>query len=59
MQSEIGVMVLLFVTPMFHNMGLQWAGFLLAMLSVLISLIPFVFYIYVWRLDPCKEQEGV
>ena len=44
MQSEIGVMVPLFVTPMFHNMVFQWAGFLLARLSILISPIPFVFY---------------
>ena len=26
MQSEIGVMVPLFITSMFHNMGFQWAG---------------------------------
>ena len=46
MQSEISAMVPLFITPMFHNMGFQWAGFLLAMLSILISPIPFVFYMY-------------
>lgn len=56
MRSEIGAMVPLFVTPMFHNMGFQWAGFLLAMLSVLIGPIPFVFYIYGGRIRARSQK---
>lgn len=31
---------------MFHNMGFQYAGLLLALVSVAIAPIPFVFYVY-------------
>ena len=46
MRSEIGAMVPLYVTQMFHNMGFQYAGLLLALISVAIMPIPFVFFIY-------------
>jgi hypothetical protein len=46
MRSEIGAMVPLFVTQMFHGMGFQYAGLLLALISCLIMPIPFVFYKY-------------
>lgn len=46
MRSEIGAMVPLFVNPMFHNMGFQYAGLLLALLALAIAPIPFVFYKY-------------
>ena len=63
MWSEISAMVPLFITPMFHNMGFQWASFLLAMLSILISPIPFVFYMYVGQIHmrskkASKTQRG-
>ncbi|TRM69786.1 major facilitator superfamily domain-containing protein [Schizophyllum amplum] len=46
MRSEIGAIVPLYVTQMFHNMGFQYAGLLLALVSVVIMPIPFVFFIY-------------
>lgn len=45
-RSEVGAMVPLFVTPMFHNMGFQWAGLLLACIALAIAPIPFIFYKY-------------
>ncbi|KAK7047320.1 hypothetical protein VNI00_006551 [Paramarasmius palmivorus] len=45
-RSEIGAMVPLYVTQMFHNMGFQYAGLLLALVGVGIAPIPFVFYRY-------------
>ena len=50
MRSEIGAMVPLYVTQMFHNMGFQYAGLLLALISVAIMPIPFVFFIYAERI---------
>ncbi|TRM63626.1 major facilitator superfamily domain-containing protein [Schizophyllum amplum] len=46
MRSEVGAMVPLYVNQMFHNMGFQYAGLLLALVSVAIMPIPFVFFIY-------------
>ncbi|EAU87133.1 spermine transporter [Coprinopsis cinerea okayama7 len=46
LRSEIGAMIPLFSTPMFHNMGFQYAGLLLALVAVAISPMPFVFYFY-------------
>lgn len=46
LRSEIGSSVPLFVNQMFHNMGFQWAGLLLAMIAIAIAPIPFVFYKY-------------
>jgi len=44
MRSEVGAMVPLFVTPMFHNMGFQYAGLLLALVAVAIAPISFIFF---------------
>ncbi|KAF9463757.1 MFS polyamine transporter [Collybia nuda] len=46
LRSEVGAMVPLFVTQMFHGMGFQYAGLLLALIACLILPIPFVFYKY-------------
>ncbi|KIM36325.1 hypothetical protein M413DRAFT_20550 [Hebeloma cylindrosporum] len=46
LRSEVGAMVPLFVTQMFHGMGFQWAGLLLALIATAIAPIPFVFYTY-------------
>lgn len=44
MRSIVGAMVPLYVDQMFHGMGFQWAGLLLAMICVGLMPIPFVFY---------------
>ncbi|ESK91681.1 mfs polyamine transporter [Moniliophthora roreri MCA 2997] len=44
LRSEVGAMVPLFVNQMFHGMGFQYAGLLLALVAVVIAPIPFVFY---------------
>lgn len=44
LRSECGAMVPLFVNQMFHNMGFQWAGLLLALAACAIAPIPFIFY---------------
>lgn len=46
LRSEIGAAVPLFVNQMFHNMGFQYAGLLLALVSVAIAPIPFIFFVY-------------
>ena len=46
MRSEIGAVVPLYVGPMFHNMGFQYAGMLLALVAIVIAPIPFVFFKY-------------
>ena len=46
LRSEVGAMVPLFVNQMFHNMGFQYAGLLLALIAVAIAPIPFVFFKY-------------
>ncbi|KAJ2933874.1 hypothetical protein H1R20_g3242, partial [Candolleomyces eurysporus] len=46
LRSEIGAMVPLFVNQMFHHMGFQYAGLLLALIATAIAPIPFVFYRY-------------
>lgn len=46
LRSEIGASVPLFVNQMFHNMGFQWAGLLLALVAVAIAPIPFIFFKY-------------
>ncbi|KAK7462843.1 hypothetical protein VKT23_007419 [Stygiomarasmius scandens] len=43
-RSEIGAMVPLYINQMFHNMGFQYAGLLLALIGVVIAPIPFVFF---------------
>ncbi|KAG6873057.1 hypothetical protein C0995_003537 [Termitomyces sp. Mi166 len=46
MRSVIGATIPLWVDQMYHNMGFQWAGVLLALISCVIIPIPFVFYVY-------------
>ncbi|KAG7096278.1 hypothetical protein E1B28_003726 [Marasmius oreades] len=46
LRSEIAAMVPLFVDQMFHGMGFQYAGLLLALVAVAIGPIPYVFFIY-------------
>ncbi|GLB41314.1 putative major facilitator superfamily protein [Lyophyllum shimeji] len=46
MRSLVGATVPLFVTQMFHGMGFQYAGLLLALVGCAIGPIPFVFYRY-------------
>lgn len=46
LRSEVRAMVPLFVNQMFHRMGFQWAGLLLALIACLIMPIPFVLYRY-------------
>lgn len=44
MRSLAGASVPLWVTQMFHNMGFQYAGLTLAMISCVIIPIPFLFF---------------
>lgn len=44
MRSCIGATVPLWITQMFHNMGFQYAGLLLALIGVVIAPIPFIFF---------------
>ncbi|GHJ86014.1 hypothetical protein NliqN6_2416 [Naganishia liquefaciens] len=44
MRSLAGASVPLWVTQMFHNMGFQYAGLLLALIACVIAPIPFLFY---------------
>lgn len=46
LRSEAGAMVPLFAEQMFHKMGFQYAGLLLALFSCVIGPIPFVFFFY-------------
>ncbi|KAG6907781.1 hypothetical protein DXG01_007388 [Tephrocybe rancida] len=50
MRSIVGAMVPLFVTQMFHGMGFQYAGLLLALIACVITPIPFVFFWYGGRI---------
>lgn len=43
-RSEVGASVPLWVTQMFHNMGFQYAGLLLALIGCCLAPIPFLFY---------------
>ncbi|PPQ80545.1 hypothetical protein CVT25_001579 [Psilocybe cyanescens] len=56
MRSEIGAMVPLFVTQMFHHMGFQWAGLLLALTALAIAPIPFIFYRYGERIRSSSKR---
>ncbi|KAF2721532.1 MFS general substrate transporter [Polychaeton citri CBS 116435] len=44
MRNMFGAVSPLFGSQMFHNMGSQWAGLLLAMIAVLLTFIPFIFF---------------
>ncbi|KAH9478677.1 Major facilitator superfamily multidrug transporter NAG4 [Psilocybe cubensis] len=56
MRSEIGAMVPLFVNQMFHHMGFQWAGLLLALIACAIAPIPFIFYKYGERIRSTSKR---
>ncbi|KAF8898032.1 MFS polyamine transporter [Gymnopilus junonius] len=55
-RSEIGAMVPLFVEQMFHHMHFQYAGLLLALIAVVISPIPFVFFKHGERIRVRSER---
>ncbi|KAG6816723.1 hypothetical protein H0H87_003583 [Tephrocybe sp. NHM501043] len=55
MRSLCGAMVPLFVTQMFHGLGFQYAGLLLALISCVILPIPFVFFWYGGRIR-CRSR---
>ncbi|KAJ6551859.1 hypothetical protein B0H19DRAFT_1264487 [Mycena capillaripes] len=59
MRSLVGAAVPLYVNQMFANMGFQWAGLLLALVSVAIAPIPFVFYVYGYLLVTGTSQNGI
>ena len=44
------LLLALFATAMFHNLGVEWAGSLLGFLAVAFMPIPFLFYIFGERL---------
>jgi len=46
MRSMYGAGVVLFTTQMYHNLGYQWAGTLVAFLGLACCPIPFLFYKY-------------
>ena len=48
--SIADVVLALFATAMFNNLGVDWAGSLLGFLAVAFLPIPFLFYIYGERL---------
>lgn len=50
LRSGGGAAFPLFTTQMYHNLGLQWASWLLAFLGVGMAFIPFAFYFYGARL---------
>ncbi|KAJ6531373.1 MFS polyamine transporter [Mycena vulgaris] len=56
MRSLIASAVPLYVNQMFENMGFQWAGLLLALVSLVIAPIPFVFYAYGYRIRMRSEK---
>ncbi|OCF37278.1 spermine transporter [Kwoniella heveanensis BCC8398] len=44
MRSLIGASVPLWITQLFHNLGFQYAGLFLALVSVCIGFIPYIFF---------------
>lgn len=46
MRNTLGAVSPLFATAFFKNMGSQWAGLLLSIVSVVLTFIPFVFFKY-------------
>jgi hypothetical protein len=45
-RSLVGSVFPLFVTQMYHNLGIQWASTLIALLSLVLAPIPFLFFKY-------------
>ncbi|KAG6827017.1 hypothetical protein H0H92_013537 [Tricholoma furcatifolium] len=58
LRSCIGASVPLFVEQMFHSMGFQFAGLLLALVACVISPIPFIFYRYGERIRLSTQPPG-
>lgn len=58
LRSAGGAAFPLFTTQMYHRLGLQWASWLLAFISLAMVLIPFTFYKYGRQLRAklCKED---
>lgn len=50
MRSSGAAVSLVFITPMYRNMGLLWASFTFAFISLGMVAIPFIFYLYGPRL---------
>ena len=44
MRNTLGATSPLYASQMFHNMGSQWAGLLLALIACILTLIPFVLF---------------
>lgn len=61
LRSAGGAAFPLFVTQMYHKLGLQWASWLLAFISLAMVVIPFSFYKYGegLRARLCKEDYSV
>lgn len=61
LRSAGGAAFPLFVTQMYHGLGLQWASWLLAFVSLAMILIPFSFYKFGegLRAKLCKEDYSV
>lgn len=61
LRSAGGAAFPLFVTQMYHNLGLQWASWLLAFISLAMILIPFSFYKFGenLRAKMCKEDYSI
>lgn len=55
MRSLIGASVPLWITQLFHNLGFQYAGLFLALVSCVIGPIPFVFY---YKGGPIRERSA-
>lgn len=58
LRSAGGAAFPLFITQMYHGLGLQWASWLLAFVSLAMIAVPFAFYIYGagLRARLCKED---
>ncbi|KAI5951121.1 hypothetical protein KGF54_004195 [Candida jiufengensis] len=58
LRSGLGGAMPLFVTYMYQGLGLQWASWLLAFVSLAMILVPYSFYLYGARLRAkwCKED---
>lgn len=46
MRSIFAAALPLVAQPLFHNLGINWACTLLGCISVLLAVVPFLFYIY-------------
>ncbi|KAK6463052.1 multidrug resistance protein 3 [Scheffersomyces coipomensis] len=58
LRSAGGAAFPLFITQMYHRLGLQWASWLLAFICLAMILIPYTFYIFgkTLRAKMCKED---